>query len=92
MKKSDKIILTVYVIFGIILLAIGIVLKIDYYSPMISAMGVGLSFSGIMQFIRLYRNTKPENIEAYREKLRQQAIDLKDERKIQLRNRAVYIT
>lgn len=92
MKKSDKIILTIYIIIGIVLVIIGLTIHIDYYSSMIFAMGCGLFCSGIAQFIRFYHNTKPENIEAYREKVRQQSINLKDERKIQLRNRAGYLT
>lgn len=92
MKKFDKIILSVYVGIGIILLILGITIQIDYYSSMIFAMGVGLTVGSIMQFIRYYHNTKPENIDAYHEKIRKQNINLKDERKVQLRNRAGYIT
>lgn len=92
MKKTDKIILTVDIIIGMALLIIGAVIHIDYYSSLIVAMSVGLLSGSIVQFLRYYHNTKPENIESYREKMRKQSIELKDERKIQIRNRAGYIT
>lgn len=92
MKTSDKIILSVYIVIGIILMIIGMTIQIDYYSTLIFAMGFGLTFSSIVQLVRFHHNTKPENIEAYREKIHQQQINLKDERKIQLRNRAGYLT
>lgn len=92
MKTGDKIILGIYIIIGIVLLVIGITVQIDYYSTLIFAMGFGLTFSSVMQLVRFYHNTRPENIDAYREKIHQQQINLKDERKIQLRNRAGYLT
>lgn len=92
MKKSYKIMLIIDIIIGAVLIITGFKIHIDYYSTMIIAMGVGWLSSSIMQFIRHYHNTRPENIEAYREKVRQQSINLKDERKILLRNRAGYIT
>lgn len=92
MKTGDKIILGIYIIIGIVLLVIGITVHIDYYSTLIFAMGFGLTFSSVMQLVRFYHNTRPETIDAYREKIHQQQINLKDERKIQLRNRAGYLT
>lgn len=92
MKKGDKIILIIYIIVGIVLVTTGLIIHIDYYSTLIFAMGFSLICSSIVQFIRFYHNTKPENIEAYREKIRQQSINLKDERKVQLRDHAGYLT
>lgn len=92
MNKNDKMILAIYIVIGIALLVIGATIEIDYYSTMIFAMGFGMTSNSVLQFVRNYHNTKPENIEAYRNKMREQEIDLKDERKIQLRNRAGYIT
>lgn len=88
MKKSDKITLGIFIISGIVLIIMGIRIRIDYYSTLIFACGVGMTASSVMQFLRFYHNTRPENIEAYEEKLHRQSINLKDERKIQLRNRA----
>jgi len=92
MKKRDKLILAGDLVVGAALLIIGIAIQKDYYSSLLIGMGSGLSFGPIVQFIRHYYNTRPENIESYREKTRQREINLKDERKIQLRNRAGYIT
>ncbi len=92
MKKSDRITLGIYIILGIALIIIGIRIQIDYYSTLIFACGVGMTASSVIQFLRFYYNTRPENIEAYEEKLHRQSINLKDERKIQLRNRAGYLT
>ena len=87
MKKSDKIMLAIYIVIGVALVIIGVTIQVDYYSSMIFAMGFALIFSGIMQFVRYYHH-----IEEYRKKVRQQEINLKDERKVQLRNRAGYIS
>ena len=92
MKNTNKIILAGYIIIGIALVCIGAAIQTDYYSSIIFAMGITLVFSSVLQLVRYYRNTRPENAEEYREKLRQQEINLKDERKIQLRNRAGYLT
>lgn len=92
MKKSDTIVLAIYVVIGIALVIIGVTIQVDYYSSIIFTMGFALSFSSIFQFVRYYYNTRPENVEAYRKKVRQQEINLKDERKVQLRNRSGYIS
>lgn len=92
MKKSDKAVLTIYTIIGVVLMAIGLTIDIDYYSSLIFAMGFAMVCNSVAQFLRFHHNMKPENQEKYREKLRQQSIDLKDERKVLLRNRAGYIT
>lgn len=92
MKKKDKIWLAGDILIGVILMVTGVWISVDYYSTLIFAMGFGLTCSAVSQFIRHYYHTRPENIEAYREKMRRQEIYLKDERKIQLRNQAGYIT
>ena len=84
MKKSNKIMLAIYIVIGIALVIIGVTIQVDYYSSMIFAMGFALIFSSILQLVRYYHNTRPENVEAYRKKVRQQEINLKDERKVQL--------
>lgn len=92
MTKRVKIVLATYIIIGIALIVTGLTIQADYYTPLIFAMGVGLMAGSIVQFLRYHHNTKPENIASYNEKKRQQSIDLKDERKVQIRNRAGYIT
>ncbi len=92
MRKSDKIILGIYIVIGIAMIIIGVTMNVDYYSSMIFAMGVGLASNSVVQFARHYHNTRPENIEAYEKKRKEQQINLKDERKVHLRNRAGYIS
>ena len=92
MKKIDKIILGIYIVIGVAMIIIGAVMNVDYYSSMILAMGVGMTTSSCIQFFRYYHNTRPENVYAYQRKLKEQQIELRDERKVQLRNRAGYLT
>ena len=92
MKKIDKIILGIYIVIGIAMIIIGAVMNVDYYSSMILAMGVGMTTSSCIQFFRYYHNTRPENVDAYQKRLKEQQIELRDERKVQLRNRAGYLT
>lgn len=92
MKKSDKIIFGIYIVIGIAMIIIGAVMNVDYYSSIIFAMGVGMTTSSCMQFFRYYHNTRPENVDAYQKRLKEQQIELRDERKVQLRNRAGYLT
>ena len=92
MKKSDKIMLAIYIVIGVALVIIGVTIQVDYYSSMIFAMGFALIFSSIMQSVRYYHHARLENVEEYRKKVRQQEISLKDERKVPLRNRAGYIS
>lgn len=92
MKKSNKIFLAIYIVIGIALVMIGATIQVDYYSSLIFGMGFALFISSIGQIVRYFYNTRPENVEAYRKKMHRQEIDLKDERKFQLRNRAGYIT
>jgi hypothetical protein len=44
--------------------------------------------SGAMQLVRYRKWTRPENAEAYRAKLEEEQIDLRDERKAMLRDRS----
>ena len=92
MKQSEKITLSGYGIIGMALVIIGIKTEIEYYSPMIFAMGFALVFGSGWRLFSSWHNTRPENIEKYKEKLHRQEIDLKDERKILLRNRSGYLT
>lgn len=92
MKKNNMIFLIIYSIIGIILMIAGITANIDYYSSMMFAMGFACLTSSIVQLLRQYRDSRPENAETVREKQRRQAINLKDERNIQLRHQAGYMT
>lgn len=92
MKKSTRNLLIIYAIVGTALIIGGMVSGIEYYSSILVGMGAGLLANSVAQFARFWYNTKPENIEAYHEKMRRQTIDLRDERKVQLRSRAGYLT
>ena len=92
MKKSDRIFLGIYIMIGVAMIIIAAVMNVDYYSSMILAMGVGMATSSCIQFFRYYHNTRPENVDAYQKRLKEQQIELRDERKVQLRNRAGYLT
>lgn len=92
MKKSKIVFLAIYSIIGIALIIMGVTANIDYYSSLMIGMGTGCFVSSIVQFLREYRDTRPENAEAVRERKRKQTINLKDERKIQLRHQAGYMT
>lgn len=92
MNKRSKYFLIGYLAAGTVFLIIGLAFLTGYYSTLLCSIGFGMIFSTIMQFVMAYRNTRPEHIDAYREKIRQQRINLKDERKVQLRFRAGYIT
>lgn len=92
MKKKERVILSIYIVIGISLITIGIKTDIDYYSTLILAMGFALTVNSVVQFVRFWHNTRPENVEKYQEKIRKQSIDINDERKVQLRNRSGYIT
>ena len=68
-------------VIGVAMIIIGAVMDVDYYSSIIFAMGVGMTTNSCMQFFRYYHNTRPENVDAYQKKLKEQQIELRDERK-----------
>lgn len=57
-------------------------------SSILCGIGGGSLFNGATQLWRYVKWTRPENAEVYRERLEQQRIDLHDERKEMLRNKA----
>ena len=92
MKKGAVIFYVIWLLAGISLVIAGMTMQIEYYSPMMGGGGSAMIFTSVWQLIRYRHYSKPENREAYQEKVRQEAIIKKDERKIQLRHRAGYIT
>lgn len=91
MKKRDRMLLIVYIIIGAAAMLAGLLSDIGRYSSMLFAGGFAFSLSSFLQLVRYWYHMHPENREKYQEKLHQQQIDLKDERKVQLRHRAGYI-
>ena len=92
MKKNDKIFWAIYLMAGVVMIAVGLKLDIEYYSTLIFAIGVSFAANAVARIAGHWYHMRHKNREKYEEKLRQQQINLKDERKIQLRWRAGYIT
>ena len=57
-------------------------------SAILCGIGGGWFFNGLVQLRRYVKWTRPENAEAYRERLEREQIDLHDERKEMLRNKS----
>lgn len=92
MNRKKTTILGFDLVAGIIFILGGCIMKSDYYSTLVFAMGVGFSVSAAFNLYREYRNTRPENREKYEAKMKEQAINLIDERKVFLRYKASYRT
>ena len=91
MKKKDRIFWAVYIVAGMVMMAVGLKLDIEYYSTLLFAIGFSFMTNGLVRVVGNWYHMRPENREEYQEKLRRQQINLKDERKMQLRWRAGYI-
>lgn len=87
MKKSNFWSGLVYVLLGLVFLLAGLVWE-TRLSSLCVGFGAGMLGSGIMQLVRYRKWTRPENREAYREKLEEEQIELRDERKTMLRDRS----
>lgn len=92
MNRKNVVILSIYFVAGIVLVIAGLRLDTDYYSTLIFATGAGLALSAAANLFREYRHTRPEHQPAYEKKMKEQSIDLKDERKVFLRYKASYHT
>lgn len=87
MKKSNFWSGLVYALLGLALLLAGL-LRETRLSSLIVGFGAGMLSSGAVQLVRYRRWTRPENRDAYRERLEAEQIELRDERKAMLRDRA----
>ena len=85
MKKKDRIFWAVYIVAGMVMMAVGLKLDIEYYSTLLFAIGFSFMTNGLVRVVGNWYHMRPENREEYQEKLRRQQINLKDERKMQLR-------
>lgn len=88
MKKRNLWLSLADIALGLCFLAAGIVWSDSRASSLLCGFGGGLLGSGILQLRRYLKWSRPENAEAYREKLEQEQIDLGDERKQMLRDKA----
>lgn len=77
---------------GVVLIVIGLVVQIDYYSIMLFAMGCGLAFGSIAQIVRIVYWQNPKREAEYEEKKQEAHINSVDERKQYIRMKAGHIT
>lgn len=87
MKKSNLWWALGFMAAGAALFLTGLLLE-TRLSSILCGIGGGWFFNGLVQLRRYVKWTRPENAEVYRERLEQQRIDLHDERKEMLRNKA----
>lgn len=87
MKKSNFWSGLVYAFLGLVFLLAGLMWE-TRLSSLCVGFGAGMLSSGAVQLIRYRKWTRPENQEAYQEKLEQTQIELRDERKAMLRDRS----
>lgn len=93
MKEVKKIrILIVEAIVGAVIAVIGWNINIDYYMSLVFACGFGLSFSSIVQIIRLIYWNSPKHEQEYEARKQEAHINAVDERKQHIRERAGYVT
>lgn len=87
MKKSNLWSGLAYVLLGLAFLLAGLLWE-THLSSLSVGFGAGMLSSGAVQLARYRKWTRPENREAYRERLEAERIELRDERKSMLRDRA----
>ncbi len=77
-------------VIGVILIGVGLLLQVDYYSAMLFAMGCGLAFSSIVNTVRIVYWQNPKRQDVYQRKKQEAHINSIDERKQYLRMKAAY--
>lgn len=77
---------------GILLICAGLLIRFEYYSNLIFAMGFGISFSSFVQLLRIIYWQQPKRAGEYEAKKQEAYINAVDERKQYLRMQAGYIT
>lgn len=90
MREKKPFIITIIV--GSILMGIGVVTKIDYYSNLIFAIGFGILSSAVVQMLRISYWQTPKHQTEYERKKKEAYINCKDERKQCIREKAGMIT
>lgn len=79
-------------VIGVILIGVGLLLQVDYYSAMLFAMGCGLAFSSIVNTVRIVYWQNPKRQDVYERKKQEAHINSIDERKQYLRMKAGHVT
>ena len=87
MKKSNFWCGLTYALLGLAFLLAGLLWE-TRLSSLSVGFGAGMLGSGVTQLARYRKWTRPENAETYREKLEEEQIELRDERKEMLRNKS----
>lgn len=87
MKRSNFWCGLIYALLGLVCLLAGLLWETRLGS-LIVGFGSGMLGSGIVQLARYRKWTRPENREVYRQRLEEEQIELRDERKAMLRDRS----
>ena len=87
MKKSNLLCGAAYALLGLVFLLAGLLWE-TRLSSLCVGFGAGMLSSGVVQLARYRKWTRPQNAAVYRQRLEEEQIDLRDERKEMLRNKS----
>ena len=76
---------------GVVLMAVGWVMPVDYYNTMVFAAGFGLVWAGLVHLLRVIYWQAPQRRAAYQARQQEAHINAVDERKQFLRMKAGHI-
>lgn len=79
------------IVIGAVLMAVGLVMRVDYYDTMVLSAGVGLVSAGVVHLARVIYWQAPQRQAAYQARKREAHINAVDERKQFLRMKAGHI-
>ena len=91
MKRSQLYCGIGYTIFGLVCIGIALATDWDGESLLWGLAGAGIG-PGLSMIWKYFHWTRPGNREEYKEKLKQEKIELHDERKVMLRDKSGYMT
>ena len=89
---KDKKPFMIQFVIGVLLIGVGLIIQVDYYSAMLFAMGCGLAFSSIVNTVRIVYWKNPKRQDLYERKKQEAHINSIDERKQYLRMKAGHVT
>ena len=76
---------------GVVLIAVGLVMRVDYYDTMVLSAGFGLASAGLVHLLRVIYWQAPQRQEEYLARRQEAHINAVDERKQFLRMKAGHI-
>lgn len=79
------------IVVGVVLMAVGLVMQVDYYNTMVFAAGVGLVSAGTVHLARVIYWQAPQRQATYQARKQEAHINAVDERKQFLRMKAGHI-